>query len=271
MPTEAPRQQKVCPNAPTIGFSAHAIPVPPEDIFGLPALPPPMGPSFVKILALETTEKTGSLAAMADGTLVAAADLPHYQRSAQSLAPAMRGLIADAGWTPRQIDLIAVVTGPGSFTGLRVGITTAKMLAYACRADILGLDTLQTIAEQGPEGIESLWAAVDAQRGDVMAQPFQRTDAGWMEPAGPAELIPTEAWLEGLPAGTILTGPFLRKHADRIPAGLELLPSSCWTPNATTVARLAARDHAAGRRDDLWTLLPHYCRRSAAEEKRDRP
>ena len=76
-----------------------------------------------------------------------------------------------------------------------------------------------------------------------------------------------DAWLSSLEAGTHLSGPILRRYISRIPSHLSCLAPELWTPTAAQLGRLAARDWAAGRRDDLWSLAPVYSRSSAAEEK----
>jgi hypothetical protein len=65
----------------------------------------------------------------------------------------------------------------------------------------------------------------------------------------------------------VVTGPVLAKIASRLPAHVTILDQKYWIPRASMVALLAHRQYAAGRRDDLWTLVPQYSRRSAAEEK----
>src|SRR4030042_1258471 len=105
----------------------------------------------MRILALETTDKAGSVAAMADGNLLAELTLGQTQRSAQSRAPAMLALLKQVGWRPADVQLVAVSVGPGSFTGLRVGVTTAKVFAYAIGAEVLAIDTLETIASGAPK------------------------------------------------------------------------------------------------------------------------
>jgi tRNA threonylcarbamoyladenosine biosynthesis protein TsaB len=168
------------------------------------------------------------------------------------------------------VQLVAVTQGPGSFTGLRVGVATAKLFAYAVGAEVLGLDTLEVIAEAALPEVQDLWAVIDAQRGDCVVRPFHRGADGHLAPAGPAALVPWDAWLAGLPAGSLVAGPILERRRN-LPAGVIALPAQCWRPTAANVARLALRHYAAGRRDDLWTLVPHYSRRPAAEEKRDGP
>ena len=173
------------------------------------------------------------------------------------------------GWPPTDVQLVAVAVGPGSFTGLRVGVTTAKVFAYAVGADVLGIDTLEAIAAATPVDCPTVWAVMDAQRGDVVAQCFGSAAAGRRQATSPQQLLPVEAWLAKLAPGVAVTGAVLHRLADRLPSGVEVLDCSCWSPRAALVGRLAAQDYAAGRRDDLLKLVPHYARRSAAEEKRD--
>jgi len=101
----------------------------------------------------------------------------------------------------------------------------------------------------------------------VVARSFHRGPDGCFLPADTAALIDVDAWLQGLAPGAVVTGPVLRKLADRVPSGVMVLDQRYWSPTAGNVARLAARLYAAGRRDDIWSLVPHYSRRAAAEEK----
>jgi hypothetical protein len=94
--------------------------------------------------------------------------------------------------------------------------------------------------------------------------------SGAWRPDASARLVPWREWLDALPDGVALLSPLLRKRAGDVPKRLILAPESCWTPRAACVAQLAAARWAEGRRDDLWKLVPHYCRRSAAEEKADK-
>lgn len=221
----------------------------------------------MNILAIETTEPLGSVAALSDANLLCQLKLHPEKRSAQSLAPAVKGLLERVGWRPADVALVAVTAGPGSFTGLRVGVTTAKTLAYCVGAGILGIDTLEAIAEGAPADVERLSVAVDAQRGQVVAGWFHRGSDGFFAADEPSRLMDAEAWLAGLAADVAVAGPVLEQLADRVPAHLRVLDRQFWHPTAAAVGRLAWRRHAAGFSDDVWSLVPRYSRPSAAEEK----
>ena len=220
----------------------------------------------MRILALETSETAGSAAALVDDKLLAQLHLDSSSRSAQSLAPTLAALWDRVGWRPTDVELVAVGVGPGSFTGLRVGVVTAKMLAYSAGAAVFGVDTLEAIAEQAPAEIKRLSVAVDAQRGQVVACNYERV-AGRLQPSGPAALLDSDAWLAGLPDGCAVSGPIVRRLLKQLPARLAVVDSKHWTPQAETIGRIAYRRFAAGERCDVWRLAPVYSRRAAAEEK----
>jgi tRNA threonylcarbamoyladenosine biosynthesis protein TsaB len=226
----------------------------------------------VRTIALETTELAGSIAAFSDAKLLTEITLDPHGRSAKSIAPGLVRLWQTLEWRPTEVDLVALTVGPGSFTGLRVGVTTAKLLAYAAGAEVLGVDTLQTIAERAPAEVEAVSVAVDAQRGQVVSRCFRRDASGLMVPEGPSAMLDVDIWFDRVPERAWIVGPALRKWAERIPGSLRsrTLEPSCWGATAEAVGRLAIREYAAGRRDDPWTLVPHYSRRAAAEEKRER-
>lgn len=238
----------------------------------------------MRILALETTDRIGSVAALSGSNPLLQLALHSGQRSAQALAPAVRDLLEQVGWMPDEVELVAVSVGPGSFTGLRVGVTMAKVFAYAVGAEVLGINTLEAIANAGVakaktplapmregelSGMVRLTATMDAQRGDIVVQSFTGKLGEFLVPEGPQTLVAADPWIAQLSAESLVTGPGLAKWADRLPLGVRTLDQTLWDPTATAVGLLADWHYARGRRDDLWKLVPHYSRRSAAEEKWD--
>jgi len=225
----------------------------------------------LRILALETSGLYGSVAVAEGGELLRDITLAPPRRTAQALAPTIAELLQLVGWKPVDVQLIAVTVGPGSFTGLRVGVVTAKTFAYAVGAEVLGVNTLAAIAERAPEDCPRVTTVVDAQRQQVFAASWRRANHGpWIEETA-AQLICNEPWIAGLRSGDAVSGPALAKLLARLPEFVRVVDASRWEPTAAAVARIAWRDYESGSRDSVWSLVPQYYRLSAAEEKRAAP
>ncbi len=135
----------------------------------------------LKILALETTDAQGSVALCVGGEILTSRRLETERRSAQTLAPTIQETLAEFGWVPQDVDAVAVAVGPGSFTGLRVGVATAKMFAWAVGVKIVGVDALEAIASEigrlpNGEASGTVSVGIDAQRGDAAVRRY------WVEP-----------------------------------------------------------------------------------------
>lgn len=231
----------------------------------------------------------GTVALSQDGTLFSHKELTVGQRSTQSLIPCIREMLSETGWHVKTLDAIAVATGPGSFTGLRVGLATARALAYSIDAKLVGVNTLQAIAAnmclvlqnsgtvvEEREIAQKITTAVDAQRGEVSAQTFQLTPSRhfsqelFPEPIDERRLLTFNAWWALAEHGSsmLFGGPILQKIAVQKPDHVRLIDESLWQPNAIGVARVAWERLLNGESDDLLTLQPYYSRLSAAEEKK---
>jgi len=222
----------------------------------------------MRIVALETTQRVGSVAAFDDEHLLEELNLPPHQRSAQSLLPGIDRLLRRVGWEPTEIGLVTVAVGPGSFTGLRIGVTAAKMLAFVVRAEIVAVNTLHVIAARADRPAGRLWTILDAQRGQLFTSQFCLNEGSPLREIRPTRIEDVDAWLPRVCRGESVTGPALAKVASQIPAGVTICPASVWCPTAAAVGRLAWTRFRAGHRDDPWRLVPDYIRLSAAEEKR---
>jgi tRNA threonylcarbamoyladenosine biosynthesis protein TsaB len=227
----------------------------------------------LNILALDTSTPLGVLAvATADGGVHTATSDP-AQRHGRNLIPGLHALLREAGLAPAGLELIAVGLGPGSYTGLRIGVTAAKTLAYALGTPLVGIDSLEAIARNAPAEALRVSVIADAQRGDLYTADFARE-----RPAGPlARTAPTQieargAWSARLVEGTLVLGPGL----ERLPSPLP--PLACSLDPADDRNRadgrrlldLAREQALEGRFLDPWFLEPHYLRRSAAEEQWER-
>ena len=217
----------------------------------------------LKILAIETTERQGSIALYESGSLLHHQILPADDRSAATLAPEIRAVCGHYHWTLSDIDRIAVTTGPGSFTGLRVGIVTAKTLGYALSKDVVGINTLDAIALQANH-VGELEVVMDAQRNEVFSRRYLLEPEGIPKPLNAITIIDDQLWAAQLPGEVKVTGPVLRKLKDRLDTRIETELESNWAPRADSVARLAAVSNPI---DSPFSLMPEYFRKSAAEEK----
>ncbi|MEM6331375.1 MAG: tRNA (adenosine(37)-N6)-threonylcarbamoyltransferase complex dimerization subunit type 1 TsaB [Planctomycetota bacterium] len=218
----------------------------------------------MKLVAIETAHPPGSLATLDTHAGAAPAVtplmLPEGERTARSLAPALHKLLQQSGWRLEQLDAVAVTVGPGSFTGLRLGVTSAKALAYAAAAVCVPVNTLAVLAAQA--GGAAGWAVLDAHRGELFAAPFAGPGL-----TGEVEILAEAAWLGRLAEGDTVTGPVLGRLRDRLPPGVTSADPADWLPKAETVAKLATAAVEAGDTVSPFELLPDYYRPSAAEEK----
>lgn len=220
----------------------------------------------------------GSVAVLDGSSVLAEKILSTDRRSAQTLAPAIVEILASQRIEPRQIKLVATTVGPGSFTGLRVGVTAAKTFSYAVGAEVIGLSTLESIAHAvsqaaGLAPATEIHAVLDAQRKELFLGRFSPALAAATTNELPPRtrlaedhIISADEWLSSLMPGTIVAGAGLNRLQDRLPPGVLVDPSAR-EPRAAVVGKLAWRDYQAGRRDDLWKLSPVYLRPSYAEEK----
>ncbi len=221
----------------------------------------------MRILALETVAAAGSVALLDDERIVAELELDTARRSAQSLAPGIAELLKRAGWRPTDVELVAVASGPGSFTGLRIGITTAKAFAYAVNCQVVGVNTLLAIASRAPRELETVSAVIDAQRGELFVADFTRQPDGQLMGVETTRIVVAETWLASLPSGSVVTGPGLTKYLAALPPGTNIVDRARWSPTAAIVGQLGHRLVLAGQGVSPFELVPQYFRRTAAEEK----
>lgn len=228
----------------------------------------------MRTIAIDTSLAAGSVAAC-EGPARATRGLGAAGEHARLLAAAIAEVAAELGWTPADAELVAVVKGPGSFTGLRVGVATAKAMAWAGGAKLLGVsgfevvaaETAQVMPQDGTGNRGPLAIAYDAGRGEVFAavgEPL--AEGGWR--VGPGALVAADRWIESLPPGCLVTGPALASLGERVAAaGHRLAPEAAWHPSALATALLAIPRAAAGAADSPAALVPEYLRPSYADEK----
>ena len=227
------------------------------------------------LLALETATSALSVALLRGKNLLdeeRAAPGP----AAETLLPAIDSLLARAEVTIADLDAFAVSIGPGSFTSLRVGIATAKGLAFGSGRPVAAVPTLAALAcrtaDAGDSELRTRVALLDARRGEVYAAGWRLAgEAGVAEAALPVEGVYTPAELaRALPPRALLVGEGVALCGERV---LELAETDArlgppCEPRAADVGVLGLRLLVEGRGVDAADLVPRYVRRADAEVKR---
>jgi tRNA threonylcarbamoyladenosine biosynthesis protein TsaB len=222
-----------------------------------------------KLLILETSGRSGSVAVALGSELRETRILDESRRHARDLAPTVAELLHTQGWRARDLDGVIVSRGPGSYTGLRVGIASAKTLAYATGCRLLTIDTFAVVASQAEPPIERVDVLGDAQQDKVYFQPFALHDLQWRATAE-LSVVRFADWLAARDPNAAVTGPGLVKWHAQLPSGTPHLPQGDWAPRAATLLHLGLGRLLAGERDDPWAVEPLYLRPSSAEEQWDR-
>ncbi|MEX0677636.1 MAG: tRNA (adenosine(37)-N6)-threonylcarbamoyltransferase complex dimerization subunit type 1 TsaB [Pirellulales bacterium] len=221
----------------------------------------------MRILAIETVEKAGSVALVEGERVIVERRLDNQCGSAQSLAPTIEQLFREAHWRAGDVELVAVATGPGSFTGLRIGVTTAKVFAYASACQVIGVSTMTAIATRVPENVTHFSVILDAHRNELFVADFSRQEGGRLVGEETTRIESAEQWIAELRPATVVSGPGLAKWSPRLGAETIVVDSALWAATAAAVGRLGWRAFAAGKRTSPFELVPQYFRRAAAEEK----
>jgi tRNA threonylcarbamoyladenosine biosynthesis protein TsaB len=219
-------------------------------------------------LGIETSGRAGSVALLSTGDVLGRRDLSQTgRRHAQSLLSELQSLLQQTGLSPRRVETIAVSIGPGSFTGLRVGVACAKTWAYATGCHLVAVDTFLAVAHRASTTHSEVNVISDAQRGELFVGRYHRGAEGAWRRAGEVAIIDTDKWIDSLTANVAVTGPALSQLQQRIAgrARMELVELS--HPRAEEIAQIGWELCEKGITDDLWKVEPLYLRRSAAEEK----
>ncbi|MEY4548571.1 MAG: tRNA ((37)-N6)-threonylcarbamoyltransferase complex dimerization subunit type 1 TsaB [Pseudomonadota bacterium] len=206
----------------------------------------------LRILGIETSSVRGSVALIETGRTLAVASHQRENAHEQSIQPLIEQVLAEAGWSARTLDRVAVGTGPGSFTGLRVGIALAQGISEGLEISLVGVPSLEAMARAAPEHLPGPRVAVlDARRGELFLAAY---DVDGLELLAP-QIVEGVAAAERL-AGT-LPGPALMLGQVWSPIGSERphhRSEDCDLPHARWTALLAAA------REPSSSVVPLYLR-----------
>ena len=210
----------------------------------------------MKVLAFDTSSKALSLAILEDKQVLAETTINIKKNHSITLMPAIDFLMASLDWTPKDLDRIVVAEGPGSYTGLRIAVATAKTLAHTLNIELVGMSSLLSLVPRQQEGL--LVPLMDARRNNVYAGFYENA-----KPVMPEAHLSFAEVLEKVTDAEQVTfvgevGPFVEQIQEQLPQASyqETLP------NAANLA-LWAWDKKA---DSLHDFVPNYLKRVEAEE-----
>ena len=223
-----------------------------------------------RALAIETSGRIGSVALLDDSGMTEELQFPHGLKHAAEIIPMIDRLCRERGWKPRDIEQIYVSAGPGSFTGLRIGITLAKTLAFGTGAMVVAVPSVSVLAENAPAEAQHAIIVLDAKREQIFTARFERIEGRWQE-RDAAAVDSLAAVLKRSPRPIHLIGEGIPYHQQFIPsdAGIVVTPPELWRARAMVVGELGRAMALQRRFVDPFELTPIYIRPPEAQEKWD--
>jgi tRNA threonylcarbamoyladenosine biosynthesis protein TsaB len=216
-------------------------------------------------LLVETSGRGGRVGVAVGVRVVRSANLDPARRHNRDLTPTAAALLEAEHIKPTELTGVMVGVGPGSFTGLRVGVMSAKVLAFATGCRLVAVPTFHAIAEQSPAAASVVDVVSDALQGLVYVQRFRRVGERW-EPADELRIEPAADWAGRLTSDVWVSGPGVDGCVPLLPEAVPRVPATGWVPGLEAIFRTGLRIEplsAAG----VMQLEPLYLRPSSAEEK----
>lgn len=225
----------------------------------------------MKILGVDTSGRTGSVAVLDGDTVLADVAVTSTQTHAKRLMSAVDVSLEMTGLTIADCDGFAVTTGPGSFTGLRIGISTIMGLGFATKKPVTGVSTLDALVHQFPSFPHLVCPVLDARKGQIYTALYEC--ASYMKWKGVIEgcAVEPRQWLKQIQRLCLFVGDGVIAYGELIRETLGSLahfaPPYLNRVRASVVAYIGTRQIANGNIVDVGRLAPYYIRKSDAEIK----
>ena len=237
----------------------------------------------VKLLGVETSSSVFSVALCDGERILSSLKIEGQGRPSDFLTDLIEKAVSSAALSLEKLDGFLISIGPGSFTGLRVGVTTVKTLAWALKKKILPVSSLEVITQNFVGSPDPVALFLDARKGKVYTALFSSDGAGSMKRSSEDQtVLPAEA-LKNLPAKVVLAGDGLKRYGELLSSfprkresdprwslpstpiegeddisTWELAPEAQWIPSAESLCRIAAGRWPSGVLDDPHRLVPQY-------------
>jgi tRNA threonylcarbamoyladenosine biosynthesis protein TsaB len=225
-------------------------------------------------LGIDTSSTAGTVAVTSPDKVLAEWTLEVDRTHARRLLPHIQWMLRESGLCFGDIQGIAVTLGPGSFTGVRIGMTTAKTLALVSGKPLVGIPTLEVLAGNVSHAVGLLCPALDARRGEVYWALFRRGDSGETERLSDDRVCTPDTLLETVPGPALFLGSGASVYGDRFlsVAGHRVVAQPEQNQvRASVLCRLARESFKAHGGTSPSELEAIYVRPSDAERNRTRP
>lgn len=223
----------------------------------------------MKILAVDTSSNVASVAIVDDEKLVCECVLNNKLTHSQTLMPMIDEVLKKSELAPDDVDLFAVADGPGSFTGLRIGVTTIKGLAHACNKPVCGVNTLEALAYNLPYCPYIISPIMDARREQVYNAFYKWENGELKELVSPRAFSLEECLNELLELGenVVFLGDGVPVFREKIT--LKLNDKAHFAPQFACTQRAACVAECAKKKKNMNydELAPVYFRKSQAERE----
>ncbi|MGL5206446.1 MAG: tRNA (adenosine(37)-N6)-threonylcarbamoyltransferase complex dimerization subunit type 1 TsaB [Acidaminococcaceae bacterium] len=220
------------------------------------------------ILGIDTATKVCTVSLLRDDEPIEEYEINAGMTHSEGLLPQIGQIFARTKIEKEAVDLITISIGPGSFTGLRIGLATAEAMAYCWQIPVCGVDTLKAMAYNLPVDNFILAPVLDAQKGNYYLALYEWQQGKLTEHQKVTVLSKDEllSRLSELAKPVIILGECAKLAKEELPPLVKPAPWQVRMPKATSVALLGREEHNNGQRKDLFELNLHYIRRSEAEE-----
>ena len=224
----------------------------------------------MSILAIDTATQVSSVAVLKEGRLLAELTMQGKLTHSETLLPHIEQVLKMAAVAKEELTGIAVSNGPGSFTGLRIGLAAAKAMSYVLGIPLVGVSTLQALAYQLPAPGIRVMCLLDAQKGNAYVESYrwENNSLQVVDSVQVAKITDIVAACANMNEQVILLGDAVQKKVAgklELPANVSVAPPHIVMPRAACVAMLGQAKLLAGEKDNVMDLEPVYIRRSEAE------